>query len=402
MRTFHSWILQAHMIRIRDTLTDNFRRFGGHAGTATRNMGHEIDRVATGHTATDHTLGRIIARSGAFSPADKARGTLPTDPHELHTLWSRLDRVDKDALYRADPFIGNRNGIPHADRHRYNLRNLEKWHDAAYSITDRHQRAVALNRTGTIGFALESPPGTPPRYLTRLEPDFRVAVSIGNPDRADNVVLNVAGAGENPFGIQFASDRSEQIRKAALAVDPNAETAVTTWLGHRQSSPGRIDELIPAARRDAPDLRAYHAGLRVTHEGELSYSTALGYSSGTGNIGYAARQPLDADALVFVGGYSSGAERVTDLRLTGVDRADMGKHVFATVAEHDSIRLMPELDTSPHTRKFGATEFSSDTVRGPWTSLGWNPDIHASYFDSNNQALRNIGLIVTGNGHLVT
>ncbi|WP_040791745.1 alpha/beta hydrolase [Nocardia paucivorans] len=402
MRTFHSWILQAHMIRIRDTLAGGLRRFGGHAGGTTREMSREIDRFATGSTEKDHVFGQILVRSETFSSANVARDILPSDPRRLHALWSGLTRTDREALYRADPFIGNRNGIPHVDRHRYNLRNLEKMYDAAHSIPDGHRRALALRQTGTIGFALESPPGTPPRYLTRLEPDFRVAVSIDDPDRADNVVLNAAGAGENPFGIQFASERSEQIRKAALLVDPKAETAVTTWLGYRQSSPGRIDELIPAARRDAPDLRAYHAGLRVTHEGEPSYNTALGYSSGTGNIGYAAREPLDADALVFVGGYSSGAEHVTDLKLVGVDPADMGKHAFATIAEHDSVKLMPELDTAPHSRKFEATLFGSDTVRGPWTSLGWNPDIHGSYFDSNSRSLHNIGLIVTGNGHLVT
>ncbi|MEU7629908.1 alpha/beta hydrolase [Nocardia sp. NPDC049220] len=341
--------------------------------------------------------------SNVFPALDKPRGVLPEDPRHLHGLWSQLSSADKDALYRVDPFIGNRDGIPHVDRDHYNRKNLAAWYEQALTMPyEPLKRAQAINRCGLIDRTLESPEGSPRRYLTRLDEDFRVAISVGNPDKAAYVVTQAPGTGTNPFGIMNATARSEKIRQAALAIDPNVETAVTTWFGDRPPLPSRAGDTVPA-QNDAQPLRSYHEGLRATHEGPAAQHTALGYSSGAVNIGHAAMQPLHADNLIFAGGFGTGVERAADLRLAGVDAEDIGRHVFATVARHDSILLMPKVHGPPPTAaEFGGTVFSSDTARGPWTSFGWNPDIHTSYFDSNSRSMRNIGLIVTGNGHLVT
>ncbi|OQS14779.1 hypothetical protein B0T36_11905 [Nocardia donostiensis] len=402
MRTFHSWILQAHILRIRDRLTESLQRAGTrHAEISWEVSGGARDS-ATRTTDTVQSGLQLPEGSSSFSPTDAGRDLLPQNPKELHALWSGLTRAEKDKLYRADPFIGNRPGIPHVDRDFYNRRNLAAWFAQARKMHDapRLARADALRRCGVIDHALKSPEGAPRHYLTRLEQDFRVAVSVDNPDTAENVVTLVAGTGTNPIGIWHATDRAERIRQAALAVDPNARTSVTTWYGDRPPLPSRVGDSLPA-RNDAQPLRSHHEGLRATHEGPPSHNTLMGYSSGCTNVGYAAMHPVQADALVFVGGVGTGVERVADLRLAGVDPADMERHVFATVAQHDSIQLMPKVHGPPPT-ELGATVFTSDTTRGPWASLGWNPDIHGSYFDSNNQSMHNIGLIVTGNGHLVT
>ncbi|ONM49255.1 hypothetical protein B0T44_06585 [Nocardia donostiensis] len=412
MRTFHSWILQAHLFRLRDSLAESLQKFGRHHETTTRKFGGHLKAAGTEATAADASSKRDVENSFNLSPADRTQGspltnneTLPTDPRELHAMWSRLSTAEKDALHRADPSIGNRDGIPQADRDYYNRKNFEAWmaQARAAEYDDPEQRDRVIADFKTIEKALAAPEGSPPRFLTRLDEDFRViAVSVGNPDKTQNVVTYASGTGTNPNYIDKITDKAGKIRQAALAADPKADTAVTIWMGDRADLPNHAIEKVPAENGAQP-LRSYHEGLRATHEGAPSNNTLLGYSYGAVNAGYAARQPLEADNIIFVGSFGTGVDRAADLRLAGVDPADMDKHVFSTMARHDSIQLMPKVHGPPPTRpEFGGTVFSADSERGSWTSLGWNPDAHGSYFDTSNQALQNIGLIITGNGHLVT
>ena len=38
--------------------------------------------------------------------------SLPSDPAQLHELWSTLSSADKDALFAHDNYVGNRDGLP--------------------------------------------------------------------------------------------------------------------------------------------------------------------------------------------------------------------------------------------------------------------------------------------------
>ncbi|MEV6432221.1 alpha/beta hydrolase [Nocardia sp. NPDC051463] len=347
---------------------------------------------------------RNIEESASFTLSPAARLALPEglEPprshRELHDLWTGLSREDRDTLHRADPFIGNRDGIPQVDRDHYNRQTLAMLQERAVSASDTE----AVKRYGKIARALQPREGMPRRYLSLVDDKFRVAIAADNPDEATHVLTYLAPAGVNPI---TGGARLDKLRQAALAVDPHARTSVISWSGYEGApSVSRAIESVHA-RNSAPVLRSYQEGLRVTHEGPPSHNTVLGYSYGSVTAGHAAAYevPLAADNIIFAGSFGTGVERASDLRLAGVDPADIDRHVFSTMAEHDWIQLMPKTHGTPPTSpSFGGTVFSTDSARGPWNSLGWNPHDHHSYWDTSNQVMKNMGLIVTGHGNLVT
>ncbi|MEV6430373.1 alpha/beta hydrolase [Nocardia sp. NPDC051463] len=322
---------------------------------------------------------------------------LPDNPAELNAMWSRLSRAEKDELHRQDPFVGNRDGIPHIDRDLYNRQTMAMLRALANASSD-HRAVAGYDR---IAERLHQPQGSPQRYLAVIEEPFRSVTCVGNPDKAQNIITFVVGAGRGPME---GLEKPEKLRQATMHVDPTAETSVIRWSGYL-GPPDVVRAIDPRyAEHGAPLLRRFQEGLRVTHEGPPSLNTVIGYSYGSVTAGHAMLgSGLDASQAIFVGSFGVGAKNIGDLRLIGVDPLDMDQSVFKTVAKHDSIQLMPKVHgPMPTSSGFGGTDFASDSVRGPSTSLGFNPDNHQSYFDSGNQSLRNMGLISAGYSHLAT
>jgi hypothetical protein len=323
---------------------------------------------------------------------------IPEDPRDLHALWSGLSRSDREALFREDPFLGNRDGIPQADRDVYNRRNLENLRQGALLEYGRDRKRAAFYD------AMHSMLGERggPMYLSYLDENGNFAFSRGNPDFADNavVLLNPVNEGE-PF--RYADETLGQIGRAARLVDPNAHTSVTLW-GASGSPHSVLEAIFPHSAADgAPLVRKYHEGLRVTHEGTPSHTTTIGHSYSGVLAGHAAGHGagLNTDELVFVGSWGTGANHVGELNLSGVAPERTAEHVFATMAPRDSIQLMPDTHgPMPTDPAFGATIFSSGSSP---SDLRWNPDDHfaTNYLNSSNPAYTNIGLIVTGRGDLV-
>ncbi|MGW4095020.1 alpha/beta hydrolase [Nocardia sp. NPDC004750] len=355
--------------------------------------------------AADHA-GRQFRDGGKIPdvslPHQSSGITVPTHPKQLHTYWSNLSPEARDELYRADPFLGNRNGIPQIDRDHYNRRTLTMLEDRA----EREFDIDAMDHYSEIARALDAPSGSPRRYLSLLDDQFRTAIAVGNPDTAKYVVTLPMVAGRKTDGVPFLVEYGGNLCDGARSVAPDGETSAIAWIGYKppEGVIASIDSRY--AREGAPLLRDYQEGLRATHEGTASLNTVVGYSYGAVTAGHAAMQPLYADQVAFMGSFGTGVERATDLRLVGVDPADIDRHVFSTVAEHDSILLMPSTHgPAPTSPDFGGTSFHTDSTRGvaakgdtdPWGSQGWNPDNHMSYFDRGTQSLRNLAMIVTGN-----
>ncbi|QVI20907.1 hypothetical protein KHQ06_33310 [Nocardia tengchongensis] len=70
---------------------------------------------------------------------------LPSDPKALHDFWESLTPAEKDALYEKDQYIGNHDGLPTADRDRYNrqklddeLTNAQAAQDSVDQLTAQH------------------------------------------------------------------------------------------------------------------------------------------------------------------------------------------------------------------------------------------------------------------------
>lgn len=326
---------------------------------------------------------------------------LPADPHQLHEVWSNLSPEEKDAWHRADPFIGNRDGIPQIDRDRYNRQTLE--------VLREHAEHTSPERLDIIRdmqkFLEPTEEGMPEHYLSYLDDKLQYIYALGNPDTAHNVAIELAGAFRRRSGVGYALETLEQVRQAALAIDPTAATSVILF-GAYDNPNSLVSALHSVHAEDgAAKVREYHDGLRVTHQGPPAHTTTIAHSYGGVTGGHSAGHgnALDTDALVFIGSWGTGVAHVGDLRLTGIDPAETGDHIFATMAEYDSIQLMPPTHgPAPTDPAFGATVFESGTTPSE-TRLGWNPADHVgkNYFGSRNQAYRSLGLILTGHEDLL-
>ncbi|MVU78976.1 hypothetical protein GPX89_17195 [Nocardia sp. ET3-3] len=338
---------------------------------------------------------------------------LPVDPGQLHEEWRGLSSDEKDAWYRADPFIGNRDGIPHADRDHYNRQTLE-------TLREQTERALAEEQPETpewkrikdrLGIIqdmksyLDRPTeeGKPAVHLSYLDEKLQYIYALGDPDTARNVAVEVAGAFRRRSGVGYALETLEQVWQAAKAIDPNAATSVILFGAY--NNPNSLVQGMHSEHGEsgAPKLREFHDGLRATHQGPPANTTTIAHSYGGVTAGHAAGHggELNTDALVFVGAIGTGVDNVGQLRLTGVDPADIGDHVFATMAEYDSLELMPPTHgPKPSDPAYGARVYESATHPSR-TRLGWNPDDHVgkNYFSDKHDSYRILGTILTGNAH---
>lgn len=369
------------------------------------------------------------------------RAVLPSDPKDLHTLWDTLTAQDKEALFAAEPGIGNRPGIPTVDRDHFDQRHLltlqaeEARTNAtlraalggappmvAYPTADmvRSERdyqlrlaAVTASDERLRGYAAVTasmgagPTGRPPMYLMGIDGADRANIATGNPDTAKNVATMVTGLYTKTSGIGDDVTRAGRVREAAKKAGA-PETAVVTWYGHHapQTPLQATDENY--AEAGAGDLDTFQDGLRATHLGAPSLNTVLGHSYGTTTVGAAASgsHSLNADNVVFVASPGTTTSTVTDLHLDGSDPAQNGQHVFATKAAADFVPLYGDvvgtlglgMGPDPTAPFYGAHSFTSaDGGEGPGNMFR-NLDAHSGYWDPNSPSLKSMGMIVAGAG----
>ena len=401
---FHRGIFKAHIAHRLEEATRGIATSVGdgmYRGTADRlrtARAHLVDsdRSAVSWFRWPHSTEPITAGSPAPDIG------LPADPRRLHDEWASMSTAEKDAMHRLDPFVGNRDGIPQADRDEYNRKTLNLLHERA----QRDGNQDRLERIDDIRSFLDSTEeGLPPHLLSYLDNDLRYAYALGNPDTADNTAVALVGALRRRSGVGYAQQSMKQLRQAALAVDPGAETSVILWGGY--DNPNSLVATLRSgpAEEGAAAARKYHEGLRVTHQEQSSHITTIAHSYGGVVGGHSAGhgQTLDTDELVFVGSWGTGATHAGDLHLAGAGPGADGGNVYATMARYDSIQLMPATHgPAPTDPGFGATVFDTDSTPSS-TRLGWNPADHlaTNYFDSANRSYRSLGMIVTGHGHLL-
>ncbi|MFG1794882.1 alpha/beta hydrolase [Nocardia sp. NPDC049149] len=351
------------------------------------------------------------------------RTQLPTDPQMLRDFWMKLSPAEKDAFFQKDHFIGNRDGIPQADRDHYNRLNLNDLRDKAQrrldAIVAAHEKAkrdrdpncndsswlerIAAAQKEVNGYnnvfdQSQAKDGVP-RLLSLVDDKGHAAVAFRNPDSADNVCTYVPGTGATTTDAKLLGDdvnRSDVMRRAAELSDPSKKTSVVTWIGYDapQSIPSAIWDSYAAGA--AKPLDDFQSGLRVTHEGARSANTVLGHSYGTTVIGHAAsnNHTLDADKVVLVASPGIDVDRPEKLHLTGVASGDVRSRLYSTAAVWDPV-AGPMLSVAPHgpephlTPGWG-TVFSNGG--------GWVGGAHSSYWDEGNPALTNMGNIISGQG----
>jgi len=271
------------------------------------------------------------------------------EPATVRRWWDRLGPAQQRWLVQHEPdVVGRLDGVPASARdqanrllledHRSRLLNRRSLLLARRIRTPDEAREIAridrsLDGLDAIGHRLAATHG-PRAYLLALDPagDGRAVVSVGNPDRADNVLTYVPGMTSDLPSIGGELDRAYAMAARCAKLGPAETTATVLWLDY--DAPDFIHEAARAEQAGAagPALHRFQEGLRATHEGPAAQQTVLGHSYGSLVVGMAARDHgLAADSLVFVGSPGVGVDHASDLRVPA-DR------VWASTAHDDVIQ----------------------------------------------------------------
>lgn len=253
-------------------------------------------------------------------------------------------------------------------------------------------------------------------YLIGLDPvgNGLGIVSTGNPDTAQDVNVFIPGTGNSLYTMAGNIDRGNKLSFTAMKVS-RASGATVTWIGY-QAPPTILHATRDSWETTASSLPGFLTGLRATHSGDKSTTTVSGHSYGATALSLAAaRTPLDADQLVFIASPGAGVPTAADLKLVGVESADMPKRVFATASSVDPVADAPGFiwandPTNPdfHDTVFYTPAHPSCYVPVP-TVIGtsilvpiYNTDDHNRYWDKDSLPLREQALIMTGQGDKIT
>ncbi len=377
----------------------------------------ELAEVVAAATAVDR---RVAAALAAVAPPSLDRGfPMPAStwtPAEVAAWWTAL-APDQRRLAIADwpAVVGGLAGLPAAVRDAANrlqlsrlLRSLRAERDRMWAagfraappelrwVADRVRSRLAIAEAVARVLSRSAPLA---RLLTLdLEGAGRVAIGLGDVDRARHVAVVVPGMGQDArHGIERTVANAERLRQQADR-DSLAGTAVVAWVGY--AAPGWAQVPFPTralagGRGLATDLRALAAG-RTADGGDRPHLTVIGHSYGSTVVGAAATtQRLIADDLVLLGSPGAMAEHVDQL---SVPRG----RVFVGEAPYDLVADLGAFGADPGDVSFGATRIRA--VPGP--EVSWRDRLsggdHSHYFDSGSESLRNITRVVVGRGAEVT
>lgn len=273
-------------------------------------------------------------------------------PEAVQAWWAGLSpSLQAELIHDYPEQIGNRDGVPAADRDRANrtyLPMLLSSLEADYaSATGDEATALKDKIDGVKGIQQQLDRGREPRpYLLGIgsEGNGRAIVSFGNPDSSKNVSAYVPGLNTKLSG-HFASsdvDRAWNVAHAANKMYPDTTTASVVWLGYdapqldgfKWSATDVMDD--DDAKAGAPAYDSFLNGIRATHESGSPHVTAIGHSYGSLTVGQATQQPdgIPADDVVLVGSPGVGVDKAADLGV-GAD------HVYIGAAENDQVTNLP-------------------------------------------------------------
>ena len=337
----------------------------------------EREEVIALVTVTDARMATTVSLGGqSVGTASFDGPRLPpsgADPDDVTAWWTALPPHQRVAAVRSYAGqLGALAGLPSAVR------------DAA---------SVARELAALAGS------GRPASLLTLdLNGHGRVAIGIGDLDRARHVAFVVPGMGQDAAGgvgrtVQLAG----RLRDEAARVSTD-DTAVVAWMGY--AAPGWTQVRFPSRARTggralAADLRAL-ASARTADGRDRPHLTVVGHSYGSTVVGAAATTTaLRADDLVLLGSPGVLARRAADLgRLPG--------RVYVGEAPLDPVADLATFGPDPGDRCFGATRMRADPGRGIPLREQLTGGNHSHYFDPDSESLRNIARVVVGRGGEVT
>lgn len=376
----------------------------------------DVEFVRALQQADEVSEGEQAARDpGRPDVADLTRGfdRRVGDPVALAAWWRTLSRAQRQALLTEHPHrVGNADGLPVRDRDEANRAALYSDIDrltrkeADGELTDEERSALAnaeVIRT-ELNARLEQVDPMTGEHLVHVvvyKPgefggDGGVAISFGDPDRAEHVSVNVPGLTSEVTSLPGNLGRTEALHDAALG--RTSDTVATVfWLDYDAPSGNPLTSIegiadfgsvVGPGAADAGGERfsQFIDGLRASDEGAPAHLTAIGHSYGSTTVGHALQDDLPVDDAILLG--SPGVPEHTAAALTGAD-------VWVGAKDRDPVSLIGAEDgpgtlgTDPAQESFGATRFETgDGSPRIQDAL----DNHTSYF--RGTSLDNLGAIV--------
>lgn len=378
-----------------------------------------VDTVAEGEVAADDP-GRVDV--AALTAALRRRRD---DPEALNAWWASLTLAQRQALITEHPhLVGNAAGIPaesrddanraalHADLDRLGQREQDGLLTAAEERVLENARHV---RDGIDRFREDRDLDTG-RELAHLlvylpgahGGDGAVALSFGDPDRADHVSVNVPGLTSEVSSTAGNLDKTFALHQAAVDAG-NGKVASIYWLDYDAPSGNPLNPFDPLGQLDfggvAITAKAdeggerfgdFIDGLRASDEGERAHLTAIGHSYGSTTVGHALQDGLPVEDAILIG--SPGQPEDTAAELTGAD-------VWVGSKDHDPVTLLGSgerggvgaLGQDPAEDDFGGVRFETGDGSLRVEDLLAN---HTSYFEG--ESLDNMAHIVADRDGEVT
>ncbi|GAA1268182.1 hypothetical protein GCM10009665_66090 [Kitasatospora nipponensis] len=312
--------------------------------------------------------------------------------------WSTRHAAERQDLIESCPeLVGNRDGIPAADRDRANRRRLAGSRAALHRELERlgteprptgvlpgreppGHRRWRLRREAVLGklkglediegrLTHSRAPHFAPTYLLGFDTEGigHAIVAVNDPDTAHNVVTFVPGSTARLAGMTGDMDKAYEIEAAARLAAPDRTTSAIAWSGY-DAPQSRIAAIRLAAAHGAKDaLLSFVTALRLTHRGAPAHSTVLGHSYGSTVVGLTLRdRGLPVDSVLLLGSPGAGVRHARQLRIEP-SRVHVGR------GSHDWIRFVAGLrhGRDPMRPAFGARRIpTGDTRHGRYWAPG--------------------------------
>ncbi|MDX1887979.1 alpha/beta hydrolase [Mycolicibacterium sp. 050158] len=404
-------------------------------------------------TIDQHTAAAVRAATGAVPPSGAqpsvAVPASGTDPAEVNAWWTSLTPQQRQRLIAEHPAaLGNLNGIPAGVRDQVNQAVMNDDLDRVREVAQRNgvsaddvvhdparfglSAADATRYTNAVQAkrgldhqrgGAASDPNVRPVLLWAYQPladggQGRAAISIGNPDTAQNTAVIVPGTGSSlrDGWLSDGHDDGIHLYDQSKLGNPGQGTAVISWMGY--DAPDSFTDpriATPWLARSGGDLLAADVnGLAATHLG-ASHTTVIGHSYGSTTVADAfAGSGMRANDAVLIG--SPG----TDLARSAADFHLDGGKVYVGAASTDPVSWLGTpgpvatnllnqelgsplgplagLGTDPAGDAYGSVRFHAEVAGSGGLDVG----DHSHYYDSGSESLRAMTDIASGNAERLT
>ncbi len=374
-----------------------------------------VDTVAEGQSAAS-----APNRADAAALADQLQQKVDSgDPEAVADWWSGLSPEQVAALVMHSPqLVGNAGGVPSEVRDEANRTSMlsdidylpQRRDDGQLTDLERQQLMNAEDARDTLDDyqdRIDPETGENQAFLLVYRPDAfngdgGVAMSLGNPDTADDVTSFVPGLTSEATSLSGNVESMDRLMQLADGKNGDRSVAAITWIDYDAPSSGEgltddpWDFLQVAGQGKATDggerFADFVDGMRASDQGPDAHFTAIGHSYGSTTVSHAATDnDLQVDDMVLSGSPGTGsADTATDLMPEG--------HRFVGSADYDPVTLLGApgigaLGHDPAQADFGAHRFEVDPGSYRVQDLLEN---HSSYFNEGSTSLDAMADVVAG------